>query len=309
MLSRLSCRFTFMRLSLPKICLFLLLLTGLLILSLPARGASPPSGPVAQGIGTFEAVCDYSHRAKDDPIVFPRGPGAAHSHDFFGARNTSAFSTNESIRKAPTSCVRYSSAKPDMDRSAYWAPTLYVNGEAVNPTKVGAYYSTGICHQKMIKSFPSNLRVIAGQAGGGPQEVNGERVWFYMCRGGTLQPGSASRAPLCADQSLELVMRFPDCWDGKRLDSSDHQSHMAYSRRKSSAPVRTCPSTHPSLVPALQMSIKYPTQGGASVRLASGGINSAHADFMNGWDKERFSALVINCLRVDKYCGGGDKPE
>src|SRR5204863_1704432 len=29
---------------------------------------------------------------------------------------------------------------------------------------------------------------------------------------------------------IELHVDFPDCWEGKRLDTPDHHSHMAYSR-------------------------------------------------------------------------------
>jgi hypothetical protein len=29
---------------------------------------------------------------------------------------------------------------------------------------------------------------------------------------------------------LQLDVIFPDCWDGRHLDSPDHKSHMAYSR-------------------------------------------------------------------------------
>lgn len=38
------------------------------------------------------------------------------------------------------------------------------------------------------------------------------------------------RWPVSKRTFLELHVTFPDCWDGVRLDSPDHRSHMAYSR-------------------------------------------------------------------------------
>jgi Domain of unknown function (DUF1996) len=48
----------------------------------------------------FTVTCEFSHRSADDPIVFPGQIGAAHSHDFFANRSTSADSTYESLRAA-----------------------------------------------------------------------------------------------------------------------------------------------------------------------------------------------------------------
>ena len=40
-------------------------------------------GP-SDGTGAFRTVCDFSHMAFDDPIVFPGQPGKSHLHAFFG---------------------------------------------------------------------------------------------------------------------------------------------------------------------------------------------------------------------------------
>jgi len=44
---------------------------------------------------------------------------------------------------------------------------------------------------------------------------------------------------------MRAELQFPDCWNGKDLDSTDHKSHMAY--RSGSK----CPPTHP--VPVAQV--------------------------------------------------------
>ena len=94
-------------------------------------------------------------------------------------------------------------------------------------------------------------------------------------------------------------MLFPECWDGRRLDSADHKSHMAY------ATARRCPSTHPVSVPAITQIYRYPTRGGEGFSLASGGQFSAHADFVNAWKPEVLRKLVDDCLNALVHCGRG----
>jgi Domain of unknown function (DUF1996) len=276
------------------------MLLGLVALDGP--GAAATSGPVGHSKGAFIADCSLSHRRSDDPIVFPRGPGQSHRHDFFGNRSTDAFTTPDSLRKARTNCVRTNTPAKDVDRSAYWVPTLYV-GTIPIPGKLGAYYTTGFRRMRTIQPFPERLRVIAGDSKG--KQPYG---YFWNCEGATIAPGTATVAPTCG-RGLDVTIRFPDCWDGTHLDSRDHKSHMAYSTQaRQGAPTRVCPSTHPRQMPQLTLIVKYPTVGGPAVRLASGALNTSHADFMNGWDQRKLTALVRDCLRKDKYCGGGDQP-
>ena len=64
---------------------------------------------------------------------------------------------------------------------------------------------------------------------------------------------------------LESYLDFPQCWNGRDLDSADHKSHMAY-------PVNAaCPSTHPVPVPKLRQVLRYPVSGNpAAFRLVLG---------------------------------------
>jgi hypothetical protein len=295
----------------PRLLLAFLapVLTILALVALGGAGAGASSAPVADGKGAFHVNCAFSHRRNDDPIVFPRGPGASHSHDFFGSRSTDAFARPDSLRVSATNCVRTDTPARNTDRSAYWVPTLYTGTRAVAPSTVDAYYKTG--HRGMrIQPFPPQLRIIAGDAKGRtPSLVNGQHVFAFFCQGGTRTPGTDTRAPLCRTRRLDLVIRFPDCWDGRQTDSRDHKSHMAYSSPTGRRPSeRACPSTHPRQMPMLELALRYPTTGGPAVRLASGAIDTAHADFMNGWDEAKLAALVRDCLNVDKYCGGSDAP-
>ena len=116
-----------------------------------------PPGPDRLELNRFLTSCDFSHRAKDDPIVHPGHAGMAHSHDFIGNRSTSADSTYESLRAAGSTCDL------DGDTAAYWVPTLYQNGKALKPDRVLIYYKTHHDPER-VRAFPRDLRMIAGDA-------------------------------------------------------------------------------------------------------------------------------------------------
>jgi len=237
----------------------------------------------------FVETCRFSHSAPDDPIVFPGKAGASHDHTFVGNRSTSASSTYESLRAAPTSCTRRA------DTAGYWVPTLRQSGTPVHPLGATIYYRRGTLAP--VTTFPNNLRMIAGDANAtSPQ---GMRVTFWSCGALSGVPPS-STVPSCPDTRgsfLRLHVRFPSCWDGASLDSTDHKSHMAY------AMGRRCPSTHPVPVPAVTQIYRYPTRGGDGFTLASGGQFSAHADFLNAWRPAALARLVDECLNALVHCG------
>ena len=105
--------------------------------------------------------------------------------------------------------------------------------------------------------------------------------------------------PRCSpDRVLRLLVTFPDCWDGVHLDSENHTSHVAYSSKG------VCPEDHPVPVPQLQFSVEYPVSGSTDgLELASGGLITGHADFMNGWAPDKLSGEVRMCLHRKVVCG------
>ena len=92
--------------------------------------------------------------------------------------------------------------------------------------------------------------------------------------------------PTCPpDRSLNLRATFPNCWNGRDLDSADHQRHLAY------ASGGQCPRSHPVALPSLILIFLYAsTERGRPVQ-ASGRFGT-HADFVNGWDQETLEKLV-----------------
>ena len=76
----------------------------LLVVITLTTGLVPLSAPTASASARIHIECDFHHRKSDDPIVYPRNPGAAHLHLFFGNKSTNAFSTWTSLRRAGTNC-------------------------------------------------------------------------------------------------------------------------------------------------------------------------------------------------------------
>ena len=235
--------------------------------------------------------CDFTHKGPDDPIVYPGRPGASHLHTFVGNRTTNAFSTYPSLRSGGTTCSRTA------DRSAYWTPALYEGSKLILPTVATVYYRRFTLD--VVRSFPDNLRMVAGRAAA--TSVQGTRVTFWSC-GVRSHVRRSTRMLTCPQgEFLHLAVFFPQCWDGRHLDSKDHKSHMAYMRKGK------CPSSHPVALPTLEELYRYPIRGGTGISLSSGGLYSGHADFVNAWEPSALRKLVDGCLneRIHRLCRPG----
>jgi Domain of unknown function (DUF1996) len=243
-----------------------------------AAGAERPFG--------LSADCSFSHRAPDDPILYPREPGASHSHDFFGNRSTDARSTPEGLRRRATTC------DVEADRSAYWVPTLRHRGRSVKPRRARFYYVAVAADPTSVQPLPEGLRVIAGNE---TERSSARSPRFAWTCSGT-NAFDFARIPRCRRGSrLVLRLRFPDCWDGRSTDSPDHRSHMAYGGGSG------CPASHPVPVPQLRFEIRYPVRGGRATRLSSGPTWTTHGDFMNAWDPGEFEQRLRACV-ADESC-------
>jgi hypothetical protein len=276
----------------PKL---LILLLALAAIAVSVAGATRSSGDVTPGDlrrlepVNFITVCKFSHRKPDDPIVFPGQPGLSHGHTFVGNVTTDAYSTAKSLRGSPTTCERAE------DTAAYWAPTLLVGHEPVIPVESTVYYRRRTVAR--IRAFPQGLQMVAGDSRAtAPQSL---LVTYWDCgkTGGVAPSSSVPTCPAGRTTSLRLNVRFPDCWDGKHLDTPDHKSHMSYSSRG------RCDSAHPVAVPSITLVLQYPVAGGSDVELTSMGQYSGHADFMNVWQQAGLERLVDYCLNALRVCG------
>jgi Domain of unknown function (DUF1996) len=283
------------RLDVLRAALLIVLVLGL---SAVPAGAGPAGPPF------FTSTCTFSHMSFDDPIVWPGRPGYSHNHTFIGNVSTNAFSTPASLRGKRTTCA------PAADTAAYWAPSLYVDGNPLAPVGATVYYrrlTTG-----KVRPFPAGLEMVAGNSHAVRPQSHAVTYWdcsvlktnFYgVDRRGDLAPAQSSSIPQCPVRTqLQLNVNFPECWDGKGLRSTKPAMHVVY------AVAGRCPASHPVALPALQLVYKYPAavvSAAHTVILSSGGQYSGHADFVNAWQQSKLTELVDDCLNHGLYCQAG----
>lgn len=237
----------------------------------------------------FIVECDWSHSALDDPIVVPGGPGMSHLHEFFGATDADAFSTGESLLASDTTCQNKA------DTASYWVPALYDGDNRIQPGELVAYYRTGDgADPGAVQSWPVGLAILAGDPGAEQPQSTGVVGWSCGASDHlTVLPRQCSpRAPMV------LRLTFPDCWDGKNLDSANHRDHTAYSTNGQ------CPDAQPVPMVQLILAVRYPFDSDPSnLRLASGSMITGHGDILNGWRHDELDKLTRLCLNRSQVCG------
>jgi hypothetical protein len=220
----------------------------------------------------FNVPCGFSHRNNDDPIVFPGAPGKSHNHTFIGNRQVDAGTTPDELVDGSSSC-------DESDSSTYWVPTLYDGLEPVTPFAGLIYY---IRHtDEPLQTPPAGLKLVAGNAKAKRPQAKDYASWSCGGASNVRYPS----VPVCGQNSAVILnVRFPNCWNGKTLDSADHKRHMAYST------AGACPSTHPVPLPTIALVLMYPTTS-KHARPSSGKF-AVHGDFMNGWNQKTLAYLV-----------------
>ena len=286
---------------------------------IPVEGA--PTDP-----GAFRFLCQASHLAYDDPIVFPGQKGRSHLHMFFGNTLADADSDYKSLRTSGESTCNNA-----LNRSAYWMPALMNGrGQVVMPDYIQIYYKrfpqghAACALGKGCIGLPRGLRFVFGRTMSGGETGH---VHFACDNPGTPMVATATLAeaakgcPIGA--RIGAVAEAPDCWDGVNLDSPDHRAHMANSIY--TPPGKVCPASHPYMIPAFtlgawftvdatldrsgDMSPDADTWYFASDRMpgmapkVSG--TTFHSDWYGAWDDPTMDKWIANCIDKRLNCSGG----
>ena len=247
-------------------------------------------------------TCLYSHEANNDPILQPGATGQSMAHDFFGNVTTSATSTAPGLVGGVTSCTT------SRDASAYWTPVLYQNGVAVTPVRNLIYWSGLQAENPAATAPPAGLEMIAGDENATAPQSG--KVIDWRCATQTLTPQPVSATPVnCAGTNgIELRITFPSCWNGTSLAGAD-QTNVAYPTKGAS-----CPSGYPVRIPTVIFHVVYPITSAAGLTLSmgpgqQGSTDTAHGDFINGWDQSVLSTLISGCAGTAHTCGHVTGPD
>ncbi|MDQ3763108.1 MAG: DUF1996 domain-containing protein [Actinomycetota bacterium] len=261
--------------------------------------------------GSFTSVCgtnEEGHRNSDNFMVAPgKVNGAQHVHDYVGNLSTNAFSTDESLNAADTTCAKE-------DKSTYFWPVLRDTrkqgddalvdgggldgnfGEILQPTSVNLQFRGNPTSQ--VTAMPEGLALITGDAKAATNgDTNAKVAW--TCAG--FEDRVTTKYPLCPPGSqLTRILDFPSCWDGKNLDSADHRTHIVFPKRNGS-----CGKGFVA-VPQLRMTLTYQQPRGRGFALDSFPEQkhdpiTDHADFMNMMPEELMTTAV-NCINSGQNC-------
>ncbi|KAK0623861.1 hypothetical protein B0T14DRAFT_495263 [Immersiella caudata] len=228
-----------------------------------------------------------------DPIVQP-GVVSGHLHTVVGA---SAF--NPTFDTNVWSKSNCSSITVQENKSNYWMPSVmarHANGSfsSIPLLETRVYYLNNHPEGSKVTAFPQGFRMVAGNPFATapipdrPHHVGG-RIGF-QCQNGFKDPSREYWTPHlpyfnCLD-FLRASVAFPDCWDGKNLDSPDHRSHVAYRFGGN----LTCPPSHPVQLMEIDLEIGYMTRDYDWDQLVLSTGDKAgyglHADYLSFWDVE-----------------------
>jgi Domain of unknown function (DUF1996) len=257
-------------------------------------------------IGQFRTVCYFSHAGWDDPIVMPGKPNASHLHYFFGNGQTNAFTTLADLREGTSTCRGGA-----INLTSYWQPAMIDmrTARAIAPQSSVVYYKQGYrLPTGPFASMPEGLKMVAGDPKG--QAPSG--IVHFTCQPENWTTDHIGPCPV--GSVVWASVTFPQCWDGKNLDSPDHRSHMAYPAGRPKPPFGWfCPASHPVKFPEVVVSVLYPVRTGDDTKywrvvsdtydLSKPGGYSLHADWFGAWKPVFMDLWTKLCINATMECG------
>ncbi|CDR14959.1 DUF1996 domain-containing protein [Streptomyces iranensis] len=301
----------------------------------PAAGGQAQSGPVRADFvdirkvkpnvknprtrgnasrGTFSSRCgrnENKHFNSDNVIVAPGvSNGAHHMHDYVGNRDTDAFSTNDSLAAAGTTCsggdrsthywpvLRLQDGTKEVDADAPGGGTEGNIGRILRPATASITFRGSAVSK--VAAMPKFLRIITGDAKaftGGTANANAS----WSCTGFENRQ-LKDKYPLCPKGSKVVrTFKFQSCWDGKNADSANHRTHVAFADAKGA-----CAKGFRA-IPQLVQRITYKVAPGSLFAVDSFPEQlhkpvTDHGDFINVMSGSLMKKAV-KCINTGRKCG------
>ncbi|MFI1466647.1 DUF1996 domain-containing protein [Streptomyces wuyuanensis] len=266
--------------------------------------------------GTFRSRCGVNAKGRfnsDNVIVAPGvANGAHHTHDYVGAVGVDAFTTNESLAAARTTCT-------NGDRSTYYWPVLRDRdgvqesdadrpgggaegniGRILTPVSVSLEFVGN--PRSRVTAMPRFLRIITGDAkanANGGANANAR----FTCTGFENRVELKDKYPICPQGSrLVRVAKFQSCWDGRNTDSANHRAHVAFADSRGKCP------TGFRAIPQLVQRVTYDGLAGTSDFAIDSFPESFHkpvtdhGDFINAMP-DSLMRQAVQCINTGRRCG------
>ncbi|MBF8192100.1 DUF1996 domain-containing protein [Nonomuraea sp. K274] len=275
------------------------------------RRVSPGQGDARIGrngsSGSFVSQCGTNRNGHNNPDNFIVAPGvsngAHHLHDYVGNLSTDAFSTDESLAAADTTCRQ-------SDKSTYFWPVLRDRksdenvedpdgnvGQVLRARSVSLQFRGNATSD--VVAMPRFLRLITGDAKAATNgTANARAAWTCSGFQNRITP---DKYPLCPRGSQVIrILDFPSCWDGQNTDSANHRTHVVFPDQSGACPQGT------KAVPQLRMTLTYSVPQGPSYALDAFPEQkhnpvTDHADFANVMP-DRLMQTVVSCINRGRRC-------
>ncbi|MFJ6940310.1 DUF1996 domain-containing protein [Streptomyces sp. NPDC101132] len=273
-----------------------------------------PANRNGASTGSFSVSCGRNrngHFNPDNVIVAPGvSNGAHHMHDYVGNVSTDAFSTNDSLAAAGTTCA-------NGDQSTYYWPVLRLRdgrrerdanapgggqdanvGTILTPKQVTLQFKGSPVGK--VTAMPRFLRIITGDAKAFTNgTANANASW--SCTGFENRQ-LKDKYPVCPRGSdVVRTFTFQSCWDGRNIDSANHRTHVAFAAARDGR----CGNGF-TAIPQLVQRIVYSVPPGARIAVDSfpEQLHKAvtdHGDFINVMS-DGLMARAVRCINDGRAC-------